>query len=579
MKQTYLLLFTTILFFFACKQEEKKQLEIYGWNILTDHTPTALHTLEASANYKVNQLQLSYDICHELRDVKHQWNRNIVNNLTEKAHETGINEVLVWDHALYDLKYYPERFTINGKINLDKRDFWEWIIEDYEKMLNKIPDIDGIVLTLNDTETKIENQHSEVLNTPEEKLATFVDSLAGLIVEQRNLKLYLRYPVHSEKEVETLLSFLEQIKTPGIKFIANSLPGDFLINQQYSAWVEKIPIPVLIDFDCVHVNEGQGIVASVFTDLHLKLWKSYQAMPNVVGFSLRTDRLGKSSILGRPSEINLFTVYAALQNPEIETDSVILNFLYKNYDSLAVPYFYDAFKLAPEIIMSSFYTLGINTSEQSEINFSYQPSFIHKITLGESEDARIEIGHGVNQSFHYWSDIVNHLAPAEYKNPENGILSSLQEVEAGNWLQPEERIDTTYLNYILTEKKYAINQAFEAISKVNMAKPYCKNSRTFNRIYHTFNRTLLTAKLRKAYAQVYYANRIWNRGEEFQNEKLASLIKDGVTEIQITSEDIKRYRRKGPTGQYNWAEDAETAMNLVQKIKNSDIWQDISEEL
>jgi hypothetical protein len=578
MKQTFpTLILIFLLFLFSCKKEEEKQIEIYGWNILTDHTPTALHTLKASKNYKVNQIHLSEDICRELRDVKHQWNRNIVNNLTENAHETGIPEVLVWDRALYDLNYYPERFKINGKINLDNRDFWEWLIRDYEKMLDKIPEINGIVLTLNESETLVEEQYSEILNTPQLKLATFVDSLAGFIINQRNLKLYLRYPVHSKSEVKRLISFLGTVRSPEIKFIANGLPGKFLTNQKYSEWVKDIPIPVVIDFDCAHENEGQGNVAGIFPGFHLKQWKYYREMENVIGFTLRTDRLGKTSILYRPSEINLFAVYEATRNPEIETDSVILNYLSKNYGTPAVPYFYEAFKLAPEIIMSSFYTLGINTTDHSQIDFAYKPSFIRKISISEAEDKEIGIGHGVDKTFRYWSEIVNHLAPPEFKTRENENLSFLHEVATNNWLQPEERMDTTYLNYILTEKRHAINLAFEAISKINMAKPYCSDSRAFNRIYHTFHRTLLTAKLRKAYAQVYYANRIWDRGEEFQNDKLLSLIKDGVTEIQIASEDIKNYRRKGPTGQYDWEEDAEIAMRLVQQIKNSDIWRQNSQ--
>ena len=158
-------------------------------------------------------------------------------------------------------------------------------------------------------------------------------------------------------------------------------------------------------------------------------------MENVIGFTLRTDRLGKTSILYRPSEINLFAVYEATRNPEIETDSVILNYLSKNYGTPAVPYFYEAFKLAPEIIMSSFYTLGINTTDHSQIDFAYKPSFIRKISISEAEDKEIGIGHGVDKTFRYWSEIVNHLAPPEFKTRENENLSFLHEVATNNWLQ------------------------------------------------------------------------------------------------------------------------------------------------
>jgi hypothetical protein len=154
--------------------------------------------------------------------------------------------------------------------------------------------------------------------------------------------------------------------------------------------------------------------------------------------------------------------------------------------------------------------------------------------------------------------------------PEGENRHEIPEVLEKNWIQPEELMDTIYLNYILTEKKYGVTQAYKAIAAINAAKPFCTDSRKFNQIYHTFNRTLLSARLRKAYAQVYYANRIWNRGEKFQDEKLMGLISGGVEEIKIISKEMKDYRRKGPEGgQYEWIKDADIALSLAGEIEKS----------
>ena len=194
----------------GCKPKPvtENNIKITGWNILTDHTPTALKTLKASSGYNVNHLQLSHDICHDLKDVKHQWNRNIVKMLTNKAHEIGIPEVVVWDHALYELDYYPDRFKIKetGQLDLDNPRFWKWFKTDYRKMLDKVPEIDGIVLTFIETGARVENQHSEILKTPEEKLAALVDSVASVIIEERNLKLYIRSFMYNRAELSNLMN-------------------------------------------------------------------------------------------------------------------------------------------------------------------------------------------------------------------------------------------------------------------------------------------------------------------------------------------------------------------------------------
>jgi hypothetical protein len=221
MIKSHQLIIVVLLFFGqSCEHQNQNEekIKIRGWNILTDHTTTALKTIEVSKNYEVNHLQLSHEICHDLKDVKHQWNRNIVNNLTTKAHKAGIPEVVGWDHALYNLDYYPDRFKIkeSGLLNLDNPEFWLWFKTDYRKMLDKIPEVNGIVLTFIETGARVENQHSEILKTPQEKLAALVDSVASVIVNERNLKLYIRSFMYNRDELKNLMQCFGLIKCPTI---------------------------------------------------------------------------------------------------------------------------------------------------------------------------------------------------------------------------------------------------------------------------------------------------------------------------------------------------------------------------
>lgn len=579
MKKGYLLIIVVLLLLnLSCKHQIKNEekIKIQGWNILTDHTPTAIKTIEASKNYKVNQLQLSHEICHNLKDIKNQWNRNIVNKLTKKAHKAGIPEVVVWDHALYNLDYYPDRFKLkeSGLLNLDDPKFWLWFKKDYRKMLDLIPEIDGIVLTFIETGARVENQYSEVLKTPQEKLAALVDSVASLVVTERNLKLYIRSFMYNRTELNNLMQCFKLIKCHNIVVMAKETPHDFFITHPISWWIQDIPFPVIIEFDCTHEFNGQGIVASIFPETHLKRWEYYQKLPNVIGFSIRTDRFGNTSILGRPSEINLFAVHEATINPEIEIGDLIEKFIIEKYDSAAITYLKPVFEMAPEIILSSFYTLGLNTTKHSSLDFDYRSIYTRHVSGRWMDKPEIFIGHGVNKKFHYWIDIVNHLAPAKLKRAEGTNLKELAEVIENQWIQPEELMDTTFLNYVITEKEFGVQLAKDAITDINKAKLFIPDSKKFNIIYHTFKRTLMSAKLRKAYAQVYYSQRIWNRGEEFQSDRLKVLIQHGVEEIKLVSDEMKNYRRKGPVGQYNWVNDADIALKLVREVEKSNILQE-----
>ena len=56
-------------------------------------------SVEKAKKYRVNQIQLSHQIVHNLKEVKRQDVCEQVNVLTELAHKNGVNEVLVRDHS------------------------------------------------------------------------------------------------------------------------------------------------------------------------------------------------------------------------------------------------------------------------------------------------------------------------------------------------------------------------------------------------------------------------------------------------------------------------------------------------
>ncbi len=175
---------------------------VRGWTILSDSVPDALTTIAAAPGYHINHLQLSHQIIHDLREVKSDEKRDLVNELTQAAHRAGVSEVVLWDHALYKLDYYPKQFRTGpgGTIDLDNPEFWEWFQEDYRRMLDRVPAIDGLVLTFIETGARAERQHSTQLKTNAEKLARVVNAVADVVVGERKLNLYVRTFSYTEQE-------------------------------------------------------------------------------------------------------------------------------------------------------------------------------------------------------------------------------------------------------------------------------------------------------------------------------------------------------------------------------------------
>ncbi|MDD4225210.1 MAG: hypothetical protein WCY58_01985 [Mariniphaga sp.] len=298
------LLFTSLLYF-GCfvftiagagnpvtknDREEQKNRYVQGWNILSDDEKLAEMVIEHSRDYSINHLQLSHHLIMDLRHAKNPARAARINRLVNRAHEAGIPKVLIWDHMLYPLDYYPEEFRTGpgNLIDLDNPEFWAWIKNDYREMLRLVPEIDGLILTFIETGARIENQYSRVLKTPQEKLAAMIDTISSLIIDEKGLELYVRTFFYTRQERENMLNCLNLIQNEGLRVMTKEVPHDFFLTHPSASYVGNIKFPVIIEFDAAHEYNGQGIIASIFPDLHLKRWESYKKLPNVIGYVARS---------------------------------------------------------------------------------------------------------------------------------------------------------------------------------------------------------------------------------------------------------------------------------------------------
>ena len=76
---------------------------VRGWTILSKSESDARAVIAAAPAYGINHLELSHEIVHDLREIRDPSRQSLVSRLAEAAHRAGIQEVVLGDHALYDL--------------------------------------------------------------------------------------------------------------------------------------------------------------------------------------------------------------------------------------------------------------------------------------------------------------------------------------------------------------------------------------------------------------------------------------------------------------------------------------------
>ena len=201
-------------------------------------------------------------------------------------------------------------------------------------------------------------------------------------------------------------------------------PHDFFLTHPNDKYAGTIYRPTLIEFDAGNEFNGQGILANTWPEYVINRWSQYIRMPYIIGYVARTDRYGDTRIVGTPNEILLEALKSYTEDSTVTPDMIYDHFISRKYGSGAIKYLKPAFKLSFDIITSSLYTLGTNTTNHSALNYeSYGSSYARHVSGKWMDPPVIYVKHDVNKKFHHWKDVINHIAPPKFKTPEGLVLT------------------------------------------------------------------------------------------------------------------------------------------------------------
>jgi hypothetical protein len=540
---------------------------VRGWTILSDSEPEALAVIRAARGYDIDHLELSHELVMDLSEVRDDHKRAVVARLADSAHAAGIREVVVWDHALYDLSYYPERFRTgpNGTLDLDDPAFWAWLRQDYREMLDRVPGVDGIVLTFIETGARAERQYSRTMRTPQEKLAAVVNAVAEVVIGERHLNLYARTFAYTHEEYRNIVGAIDRFR-PGVRLLMKETPHDFFLTHPNDFFAGTIDRPTVIEFDAAGEFNGQAQIATTWPEYVLGRARDLLRRPHVIGYTARTDRYGGTRLVGHPAEIDLYALARFVRDPRVTPERVTADFVTAHYGAAAVPYVSRAFANAFDIVTSTLYTLGTNVANHSRLDYDPYASSYARHVSGKWIDPPIaHVRHGVNRDLHYWRDVVNRLAPPAVKEPRGAAWNEVPWVRDSGWIQPGERMDEATLRMVVTEKRYGVAKAGESLRAIEDGRAVLRPA-DYRELHALFERTLLTARLHEAVASAYFGWRVWSRGPAFRTPVVTRTIEHGMHAIDTVAAAIHAYPSPPPAGQWEWAKDAEQAIRYRDRI-------------
>ena len=314
-----------------------------------------------------------------------------------------------------------------------------------------------------------------------------------------------------------------------------------------------------MEFDAAGEFNGENIAAVTWPEYILRRWRDFAKRPHIIGYTARSDRYGATRLVGSPGEINLLTLKRGVEDPNVTGEQIYDDFITEHYGAAALPEVKAAFKPAFDITTSEFYTLGQNVGSHSRMVFDSDPASFTLHVSGKWIDPPIEyVRHDVNREFHYWRDVINHIATPSFKSPDHHNWDEVNWVLTNGWVNAGEQMNEEYLRYIITEKNFGVRLAEHSVQHIENAKPVLKPA-DYQQLHDYFEHTLLAARIRRATASAFYAFRVWCRGDAFRTPYVVSTLEGGLKEIKEVGALMRNYPNKPPVGQWNWLQDADTA--------------------
>ncbi len=350
---------------------------VNGW-ILLDYNPAAIQSsIEKAAEYGVNHIQLSHDIIMNIEDIlgedeATQARVETINLAIETAHDYGM-KVYIWAHEL----------SISGiTVCFDPADpIWEERAEAYRRGLEKIPQLDGIILMYGSAPLPpwyaacncqycTENYEGMPWEVPPpgERLRTVTEKIGGVIVNELGLELFIRTFVHEPAEIDWHNEGLSTAQ--GLEFTA-------MHKADVQDWQPYNPPEACFGNIGHHAAVMETDVAGEYFGRSILPWCApgyywyrlrYGWDINAIGFVARIQR-GSETALGTPNEVNIFALNELLKDidkPLAEIWSEFIEYFY-NIDSSdsAYPTLQRILSDTFDVRRKSHYVLGIWALEKS----------------------------------------------------------------------------------------------------------------------------------------------------------------------------------------------------------------------
>ncbi|MDP6039732.1 MAG: hypothetical protein QGG64_14370, partial [Candidatus Latescibacteria bacterium] len=320
-----------------------KSFTVKGWDLERFEPEYVRSRIQEASKHGINTISLSHEIVHNAEEILFDWHRyKHLNNFCEEAHRYGMR-VFLWNAQINNP---PEHLISTAEapghfyLNFDHPDLLSWLYDRYQRVVERVPNIDGIILGLTEGEWQIHRwpedpyyynmQKRKTLSDlpPDERIARVVGTVyESLSSKGKNLLVrdFLRTPA----EMDAFKKAIDALPND-IGVYSKCVPNDWQYKYPPHPLLGKFPNRTqVMELDLY--NETGGNDHSIL--LAPDYYKEQLQRARDCGLAGAIPRLddGFATHQGTAREFNLYAYNQLIHDPNADTDPMWMAFFEPYY--------------------------------------------------------------------------------------------------------------------------------------------------------------------------------------------------------------------------------------------------------
>lgn len=346
----------------ACSTLCAKPLDMRVWQFQDYNMDHIRRLIDLAAAQDVNRIQLSHEIVMDVEEpLGNPQLVKDINTICDWAHSKKI-EVDVWTHELNGI---PKELFKDGKVDLDDPKVWEFVTGKYDRFFKLCPNVDGLVLTMQETAQSIYHDNKVASSVPPEKrVAKLIDDMAA-VCKRSDKEFFVRTFSYEPNELKYILGGLRECKSDVI-VMSKCVPHDWQPYYPYNPAIGDVGNKrQIVEFDLGHEFTGLSTIPYICID-YVKRHLDYDISRGADGAVFRIERLKWRSV-DTPNWAVIEVATKLLSDPSADQHKLYRDWLAQRYPKEAVPHIYSALIRTEKILEKGMFVLGFWVTNHSKM--------------------------------------------------------------------------------------------------------------------------------------------------------------------------------------------------------------------